>query len=194
MKTLLFPLALAALVCPPQAPAVDDATAKARLESALKATGLSYETSSSGLSFRLTYEHEAKGEGEDRQQIVYVSAAPSRPGNLIVHSVYTVAWIGGTGDPKTGDSTTGDPATGEPNQELLLHLLTTTKKLGSFYVHQDSQGVWSIRFGVQFDATDLKDDSKAGDRLVARLRDTISLVNLVGEEADAAVNGEKDVR
>ena len=161
MKHALRSFAALALLFVPQTPENDVEAAKARLESALKAT-------------KLVYSHE-----RDRKQIVYVSREKSRAGSLALHSVYTTVWLSGTE---------------EPSEELLFRLLGTAKKLGAFYVHQDGKGSWSLRFGAQFDATDLPEASKEGDPLVVRLKDVIEFVNLVGEETDAAVNGERDVR
>lgn len=174
MKHALRSFAALALLFVPQTPENDVEAAKARLESALKATKLVYEPSASGLSFKLVYSHE-----RDRKQTVYVSREKSRAGSLALHSVYTTVWLSGTE---------------EPSEELLFRLLGTAKKLGAFYVHQDGKGSWSLRFGAQFDATDLPEASKEGDPLVVRLKDVIEFVNLVGEETDAAVNGERDVR
>lgn len=173
MPTLRLPLtALLLLALPSQKP--DDAAATARIESALKAAGLAFEKSASGLSFKLAYEHE-----NGRSQTVYVNTQCSRPGSLLMHTIFTTVW---------------SDTQNAPGEELMRKVLSRSKKLGSFYLFRDSQGVWAIRFGTAFDATDLAESSKPEDKLVQRLKDTIEFVDKVGEETDLEVNGEKDLR
>lgn len=162
--------ALALCVAPPQANDAD----KARLKSALDATGLKYETSSSGMSFTVLFDHP-----NNRQQKIFVTIAPNKPGGLVTHTIYTTVWA-------NKDT--------PPEEEIMRKVLSQTKKLGAFYLFKDTKGVWALRFGTHFDATGLKDTSERGDTLSTTLKDLIYFVNAVGEEADKQLNGEKDIR
>ena len=162
--------ALALCVAPPQA---DDAT-KARLKSALDATSLRYELSQSGLSFALLFDHP-----NNRQQKIFVTVAPGKPGGLVTHTIYTTVWV-------NKDT--------PPDEATIRKVFTQSKKLGEFYLFKDTKGVWALRFGVHFDATGLKETSEKGDTLSTTLKDLIYFVNAVGEETDKLLNGEKDMR
>ena len=166
------PFALA--LCAVQSHTPDAAAEGERFERALKATGLACEASASGLSFKVAFEHE-----HGRSQTVFASVEAARPGGLILHTIYTTVWV---------------DLQAPPGEELLRKVLTKTKKFGSFYLFRVEPNRWAVRFGTDFDATDLPETSKAGDALVRRLRDTIEFVDRVGEETDVELNGETDVR
>lgn len=168
---LLFALGLSLSVF--QDPAADEAPT-ARLRAALDATGLAYEVSPSGKSFVVRFGHE-----NGRQQTVYVAAKPSKVAGLHVHSVYTTVWA-------TKDQ--------RPDDALVERLMQSSRKLGTFYLFEDSASNVSIRFGAKFDATDLGAEPKQGDLLVQRLKHYVEFVDAVGEEVDAEVNGDGDVR
>ncbi|WP_309716668.1 hypothetical protein [Armatimonas sp.] len=172
MLTPFLP-ALAAFVLCVAPPQVDEA-GKARLKSALDATGLKHEASPSGLSYTVLFDHPDK-----RQQKIFVGTAPTKVGGLLTHLVYTTVWIN---------------ATAPPDDALLRKVLLQSKKLGQFYLFKDTKGTWALRFGAHFDATGLKDISEKGDTLATTLKDLIFFVNAVGEETDKMLNGEKDIK
>lgn len=151
-----------------------DEAAKARLKSALEATGLSYEASPSGLSYTVLFNHPDK-----RQQKIYLALALTKVGNLFTHLVYTTVWVN---------------AATPPDAMTMQKVFSQSKKLGQFYLFKDSKDTWALRFGVHFDATGLKDTSEKGDALSTTLKDLIYLVNAVGEETDKQLNGEKDIK
>jgi hypothetical protein len=175
MFTPFLPTLVAPLLCaiPPVLQVENDA-AKARLKSALVATGLNYETSPSGLSFTLLFTHP-----NNRQQRVYIAMAPNKAGGLLTHTIYTTVWVS---------------ATTPPDSALMQKVFIQSKKLGEFYLFKDTKGTWALRFGVHFDATGLKDTSEKGDTLSTTLKDLIYLVNAVGEEVDKQLNEDKDNR
>jgi hypothetical protein len=160
----------AALLVLPQDP--DSAQNGERLLRTLQASKLNFEKTPSGRSYQLTYEH-AKG----RKQIVFVATAANRPLDLVVHTVYTTVWVGAA----------------PPDAALMQKVFGKVKKLGSFYLFE-SERSWSIRFGASFDATGLAAGTLAQEQATARLQATIEFVNAVGEEVDAELNGERDVR
>ncbi|MCE9557348.1 MAG: hypothetical protein K8R88_00200 [Armatimonadetes bacterium] len=143
-------------------------------KAAIAATGLSNELSASGLSYKIDFTHP-----ESRKQTVYVTAKPSATiKGLLTTFIYTTVWV----------------SKEAPTSELLLKVLTQTKKIGQFYVFKDSKDVWCIRFGANFNATELKESSTSTDPLVTNLKDTIYFVNQVGEEADKELNGNQDIK
>lgn len=150
----------------------DQAAHTERLQQTLQATGLHFEKSASGLSYKLRFDHEG-----GRQQLVLVATAANRPADLVVHTVYTTVW--------TGEA--------PPDDTLLVEVLSTTKKLGCFYLVEDGKA-WAIRFGATFDATGLADGTLAPVVAAKRLQETIEFVDAVGEEMDAELNGERDIR
>ncbi|MBX3462557.1 MAG: hypothetical protein KF830_05270, partial [Planctomycetes bacterium] len=81
-----------------------------------------------------------------------------------------------------------------PDDALMRKVFTQTKKFGAFYLFADPKGSWSIRFGAQFDATDVPERPAKDDPGVATLRGLIEFVNVVGEEMDRKLNGERDLR
>lgn len=168
----LFCVAMLPLAGQDPDPAVE--LAKKRLRAAMTATGLSFEASPSGLSLKVPFENDG-----GRHQTVYASLAPNQVQGMVVHSIYTTVWV---------------DAKNPPDEALMRKLFGQTKKVGAFYLFQDSKGAWAIRFGVQFDATDLKDGVKAEDAAVKALGDLVQFVNQVGEAADRLANGEKDVK
>lgn len=148
--------------------------AKARLLAALQATGLVFETSASGGSHVLTFDHEG-----GRQQKVFVLTQPARAGNATTHLVFTNVWI----DPKR-----------PPDAALVRRLFARAKRFGAFYSLQMNDGGFAIRFGVHFDATALPATAGKDDPLVRQLGDLIRFVDAVGEETDREVNGDRDLR
>jgi hypothetical protein len=172
----MIPALLTAILLAVSAPhtAQADDAAKARLRSTLDAMSLKYEASPSGLSYTVLFDHPDK-----RQQKVYVAIAPNKPGSLLTHTIYTTVWVN---------------TTAAPDEALLRKTLGQSKKLGQFYLFKDSKGTWAIRFGVHFDATDLKDTSEKGDALSTTLKDLIYFVNQVGEDTDKLLNGENDIK
>ncbi len=140
------------------------AAAKARLESALRAADLQFETTPSQQSFALQFDF-AGG----RRQRVLVSATPGTAADLAVHAIYTTVWTG------------QEP----PSAELVRTLCSRSKKFGGFYVFRDSKGVWALRFGAQFDATDLPATVGKGSPAATALRDLIEFVATVGDETVA---------
>ena len=115
MLTPFLPALAAALFCiaPPQS---DDA-GKARLKSALEATGLKHEASPSGLSYTVLFDHPG-----NRQQKVYVATALGKPGGLVTHLIYTTVWV-------NKDT--------PPDEATMRQVFTQSKKLGHFYL-------WSV--------------------------------------------------
>lgn len=169
----LLPIAVLlglSFVALPQDP--DQAAHGERLLQTLQATGLHFEKSASGLSYKLRYDHE-----RGRQQLVLVATTANRPADLVVHTVYTTVW--------TGEA--------PPDEALLVKVFSTTKKLGSFYVFEDGKA-WAIRFSASFDATGLADGRLAAEVAAKRLKETIEFVNAVGEAMDEELNGERDIR
>ena len=96
-----------------------------------------------------------------------------------LHNVYTTVWVSKDAPP--------DLAT-------MQRVFALPKKLGAFYLFTDKQGAWSIRFGAQFDATDLPSELAADHPRSKELDSLVRFVDLVGEETDASLNGDKDVR
>lgn len=174
MTTLWSSLLAATCLLCLQDPKPEAAAAKLRLGSAVKATGLNYDTSPSGLSLVLHFT-----DADQREQKVYVTQAPSTAGNLTLHTIYTTVWV---------------DAQNPPDDATLRKVFTQTKKLGSFWLFKDSKGAWSIRFGTQFDATDLPAESKPGQPLVKVLADTIHFVQRVGADIDKELNGDRDIK
>ena len=86
--TSLTALAIAGALLLGQDPARDTAAAKAKLASAMKATQLSFEASSSGLSFLVSFT-----DSEKREQKVFVTQAPAVVDGMVVHTIYTTVWI-----------------------------------------------------------------------------------------------------
>lgn len=171
MNPFVVPTLLAAaLLVLPQDP--DAAQNGERLLRTLRATRLNFEKTPSGRSYQLTYDH-ANG----RKQVVFVGIAANRPLDLVAHGVYTTVWL--------GDAL--------PDAAVMQKVFGKSKKLGSFYLFE-SERSWSIRFGVSFDATGLADGTLTPEQAAARLQATIEFVNAVGEEVDAELNGERDVR
>ncbi len=172
---ILTLLCAALMIGSPQTPRPDDDAAKARLKSALDATGLKYEASASGLSFTLMFDHE----GGKRKQKIYLAVKPGTPSSLKTHMIYTTVWLG---------------KDAPPDEALMRKILGRTKKLGSFYLFKDAKGIWVIRFRVHFDATNLKETSASDDNLVINLKDMIYFVSQVGDETDKDLNGDNDIR
>jgi len=168
----LLPIALllGLLATLPQDP--DQSAHTERLLQTLQATGLHFEKSASGLSYKLRFAHE-----HDRQQLVLVATEANRPAGLVVHTVYTTVWAGEA----------------PPDDALLVKVFTNTRKLGSFYLFEDGKS-WAIRFGASFDTTGLADGTLAPEVAAKRLKETIEFVNAVGEEVDAELNGTRDAR
>lgn len=168
---VVVPMLLAAtLLVLPQDP--DAAQNGERLQRTLRASKLNFEKTPSGRSYQLTYDH-AKG----RKQVVFVAIAANRPLDLVAHGVYTTVWLGDA----------------PPDAAVMQKVFSKSKKLGSFYLFEGERS-WSIRFGVSFDATGLADGSMTQEQATARLKETIEFVNAVGEEVDAELNGDRDVR
>ena len=143
------------------------------IQSALTATGLSNELSETKLSFKLVFDHP-----DSRTQSVFVATKDSVVRNIKTVTIYTSVWVSNEA----------------PKRELLLGLLSESKKAGQYYLFKDSNNNWSIRFGVQFDASHLPNMSNANDPLIATLKDAIYLVNQVGEETDRKLNGTSDIK
>lgn len=141
-------------------------------KTALDATGLNYGKTESGKNYTIYFDHP-----DNRHQMVYMSTKPSTPGGQIMISFYTTFWI----------------SKEAPTDEMLLNLMATCKKFGSVYTYKGTNGVWSIRFQVKFNASGLKADLKSDSLLVKHLKDTIYYINAVGEELDKSVNGSKDI-
>lgn len=163
-------LLAAALLALPQDP--DAAQNGERLQRTLQATKLRFEKMPSGRSYKLTYDH-----AKDRKQVVYVGIAANRPLDLVVHSVYTTVWLGEA----------------LPDAALMQKVFGKSLKMGAFYLFENERS-WSIRFGVSFDATGLAEGTMTQEQATARLKETIEFVNAVGEEVDAELNGDRDVR
>jgi hypothetical protein len=153
---------------------MDEASEIASLKSAMDATQIPHTTSTSGLSYTILFDHPS-----NRKQTVFIAVKPGKAGALRVHTLYTTVWIN---------------KDAPPDDALMKKYLAQTKKLGTFYLFKDSKGIWAMRFGVNFDATDLKESSASGDRAVVNLKDMIYFVNQVGEETDKEINGDKDIR
>ena len=159
MNWLMVPLVLAVGF---QTPA-DEEKAKdgARLKAAMAATGFKYETTASGLSYALAFEHE-----QGKTQKVYVTIDGSQVGIQRYHSIYTGVWAG----PK------------EPDAALIKKAMSSTKKLGHFYAFKDVNGVWSIRFMVQIETTRLPEQPGLTHPQIENLKDVLYFVDQVGFE------------
>ncbi len=153
-------LALAGVLVP-QDPAQVLQERGERFASALRATGLTYEPSSSGKSYLVPFTH------GDQRRTVQVAMTPDRVGGLFTHRVYTTVWSGAQ----------------PPDEATMRTLFTSNRKLGTYYLYVDSKGTWAIRFGATCDATDLAATTQAGDAQAQRLRELIEFVDLVGEES-----------
>jgi hypothetical protein len=94
-----------------------------------------------------------------------------------VHSVYTTVWLGED----------------FPDAALLHEVFGKSLKMGAFYLFENERS-WSIRLGASFDATGLAEGTMTQEQATARLEETIEFVNAVGEEVDAELNGDRDVR
>lgn len=170
-----LPALLAMALLPQPRPLQDtDADAQARLKAALDATTFKYNTSSSGKSYTIAFDIQG-----GRSQTVFITIPPGRTNELVTHRIYTTVWV---------NTTTA------PDDTLLRKIMGKTKKLGAFYIFQDSKGAWGIRFGVNFDATDLKAAATATDTPIKNFKDVIYLVQSVGDEVDKELNGDKDIR
>lgn len=165
---------LAAVLLAPQAPTTEAVARSTRFESAMQSTGLAFERSASGLSYKVVFPH-----ANERSQTVFIGVDAGTAGELRTHFVYTTVWVG---------------ATSAPDATTLRKVFGNAKKLGEFYLFQDESGRFALRFGVAFDATRLPRTSSGADEGVNRLADTIRFVNQVGEETDALLNGTTDVR
>lgn len=171
----LLPALLAMTLLPQPALLQDtDADAQARLKAALDATAFKYNTSASGKSYTVAFDIQG-----GRSQTVFVTIPAGRTNELITHRIYTTVWV---------NTTTA------PDDALLRKVMAKTKKLGTFYTFQDSKGAWGIRFGINFDATDLKPTASATDPLIKNFKDVLYLVQSVGDEVDKELNGDKDIR
>lgn len=149
-----------AFVHVPQDPSPAVQAGTERFAQAMKATGLSFEKSSTGKSYLVNYDDDGA------RRTVFVSLRPEEPGGLLTHTIYTSVW-------------TGPQA---PDAARLRQVFSSSKKFGGFYTYMDSKGTWAIRFGVSFDATDLGAGVGANDPLVKRLREMIGFVEAVGAE------------
>lgn len=168
MNTIFLALALLG------APQLSDEALKAQAKSALDATKLTFSASASGKSYTLVFDNEG-----NRKQTLYFTQTPNRVSTLVTYNIYTICWA-------SKDA--------PPDEALMRKVLTKSKKLGVFYLFKDTNNFWSIRFSVRFDATEMKESPTADDPLVKALKDTIYLVNAVGEETDKELNGDKDIR
>lgn len=142
---------------------------KAKL--ALDATGLIYQTTASGRSYSIVFDHENK-----RQRTVFMSNVPNFSNGLVTYNLYTQVW----GSDKA------------PDAELLKKVMTKVKKVGAFYLYKDTNQMWSIRFGARLDATDMPENPKPDDNLVKSLKDFIYLINAVGEETALELKGKQE--
>jgi hypothetical protein len=167
-----LPLMAATLLLSAPAPQQSEETRKAQLKTVMDATEFKYRVTVTGKNYTVTFDHPGK-----RTQTVYVNVMSSRVGTLTTFYAYTQVWYGDTA----------------PDAALMQKVLGRAKKLGAFYLFKDSKGTWTIRFGVRFDATDMKETPTSGDDLVKAFKDVIYFVNAVGEETDKELNGEKDM-
>lgn len=171
MPLPLLPL-LAVVAQSARPPALTAEQTRSRLRNCLDATGLHYSPSASGLSFTVKFTN------DKRSQTIFVSVADSTAGAVRAHMIYTTVWAS---------------QSVPPDETTLRKAVLASKKLGAFYIYKDAKGVWALRFGVAFDATDLGETSAKGDRAAVVLADTIQFVNAVGEETDKALNGDSDI-
>jgi hypothetical protein len=154
-------------------PQQSDDALKAQAKSALEATGLRFDLTESGKSYKIVFNHPG-----NRTQTVYMSLTPNKVSGLITYNFYTQLW------------SNANP----PDEATMRKILGRTKKLGAFYLFKDSKGIWGLRFNARFDATDLAETPKSDDASVKAIKDLIYFVNTVGEETDKELNGEKDMR
>lgn len=138
------------------------------IEGALKATGLSYAKTTSGLSYSVDFNSD-----DGRTRRILVAVTPSKLMKLRPHLIYTTVW-------------TGDQA---PSTEVLSLVMYQTKKYGNFYMFKDSQGKFAVRFGVNFDAAMLSATPQSEDASVKNLKDSILFVNQVGKEVSSLLVG-----
>ncbi len=142
----------------------------ARMEQALKATGLNYSKVEGGLSFLVDYTYP-----ENRVRRVLVTMKSSKTMGRETHNAYTQVW-------------TGSEA---PSANLVREVSSKAKKLGFFYVYKDSQGMYGIRFGVNIESTLFKPGMTLSDMPILRLKDTLGFVAQVGEETSKELGGKK---
>lgn len=170
MKMLAILAASCALVSAGQ-DSLETLQTKAKL--ALDATGLKYQATASGLSYSVIFDNQ-----NNRRRMVLMSKTPNQTNGLVTYTLYTQIW----GSDKA------------PDDALLKKLMTKVKKVGSFYLYKDSKQMWSIRFGVKLDLTDMPASPKAEDVLVKTLKDTFYFINAVGDETDLELKGQNAVR
>jgi hypothetical protein len=144
---------------------VDEAKAKleARVMAALTATTLRFAKSESGLSFVGDFDHP-----NGRKRRVYIGTSATTLQNIQSHVVYTTVLVCG----KT-----------PPTEKQLLSTVSSTRKLGAFYLYKDKNDIYAIRFGAHFDSALLPSAPTSSDPSVENLKDLIYFVNQVGEES-----------
>ncbi len=164
----LTAIAIATSLAQSQSAQPDAEAAKARMEAALTATGFTFSKTSSGLSFRLDFTNGSKN------TIVLVGNTPYSLRSYQAHMIYTTVWY----------------SKDKPSDALIQRATLMSKKVGGFYGFKDAQGMWSIRFSVHYDISDLPAVPDKDQPAVKRLKDTIYFVNQVGQETEKELAGQ----
>lgn len=150
---------LLALLALQTAQPTDDAAV--RLGKALAASSWTYSRPEGSTAYFVDFKV-----NDTKNRRVFVQASATELLSFRSHAIYTTVWVGST----------------LPNASIIDYTFAKPKKLGHFYIYKDAKGVYALRFGVQYESSDLLADPKADDPAVIRLRDTISFVNQVGQE------------
>lgn len=165
MSACLTPL-LAVSLALSQQPPVDSTAAKEQVKAALTATGLSFGTSQSGLSYTISFTHK-----DSPNRMVYVATSPAAILSMKTHVIYSNVWS----------------SKEAPSEALTTKVFTMSKKLGFFYLYKDTNSVWAIRFGVHFDASELQSTPASDQASVQKLKDMIYFVNQVAQETEKSL-------
>lgn len=139
------------------------------IEAGLKATGLNYAKTTSGLSYSVDFDHSG---GKTRR--VLVAITPTKLLKVRSHVIYTTVWV-------------GDQA---PSGEILAKVMYQPKKYGHFYTFKDTEGKYAVRFGVNFNSAILSSSPQSGEATVKNLKDCILFVDQVGEETSKQLSGQ----
>lgn len=111
----------------------------------------------------LDFTHEDK-----KLQRIFIAKKAESVGDSKMVTIYSNVWIGKK-----------EP----PPEAILLKTINRAKKFGQFYIYKDSNGVYAMRFGAQFDLSTIPANPKEADKAVTQLKDMIYFVDQVGYES-----------
>ncbi len=132
------------------------------MEASLKATGLNYAKSPSGLSYTMLFDHP-----NSKQRTVYVGAKEGKVAGISSFVIYTSVWV----------------SKEAPTQAILDKFMYKAKKFGHFYLFKDTKGSYVFRFGAHYNAQWTPADPTATDPSIIDLMNLIYFVNQVGQES-----------